>query len=125
MNHLNRLSSFYAIGFCMLASVTLSACQSPSFVQTHTPEPKYTPNLVAGSIQTLSINPNRFACNSALPMQCLLATNEHQQTFQIPYDWIEGFNPVQNIGYRINVRPLIDQNTGQPTGKWQLVEIIN
>lgn len=125
MKNLLNLSTLQSVGFCVVTSLVLSACQSNPFARTPMPEPRYVPTLVAGTVQTLNIASTRQACQSALPMQCLLATDDNGQAFQIPYDWIEGFTPVQGVSYRINVRPLIDQNTGQAVGKWQLVQILS
>lgn len=124
MKNLLNLSTLPAIGFCMSITLALSACQSNPFTHPPTPESRYVPDLVLGTAQTFSIAPTRQACQSILPMQCLLATDANGQTFQIPYDGIEDFIPVQGVSYRINVRPLIDQNNGQAVGKWQLVEIL-
>lgn len=75
MKNLLHLSTLPAIGFCMSITLALSACQSNPFTHPPTPESRYVPDLVLGTAQTFSITPTRQACQSILPVQCLLATD--------------------------------------------------
>lgn len=111
----------------LLSSVTLlSACQTSPFSRQPVPEPRYVPTIVLGEAQTLTIMPQRIACASALPMQCLLAkSNKDGSVFQIPYDWIDGFVPTLGVEYVISVRPQIDENQKSLTGQWTLQNILS
>ena len=60
-----------------------------------------------------------------MPMLCLVATNAQGQTFQIPYDWIEGFRHAEGVGYVISVRPQIDANKNEMTGHWVLDRVVS
>ena len=95
------------------------------------PEPLYIPQLSVGETQVLTILAGRVPCDTALPMQCLLAKQDgSEQLFQVPYDWIEGFTPTANMQYTISASPMIDNNlidneTRGLTGHWVLNSIIN
>ncbi len=104
----------------------LSACQTSPFSREPVPEPRYIPTIVLGEAQTLTIMPNRVACASALPMQCLLAkSNKDSSVFQIPYDWVDDFKPTLGTEYVISARPQIDQAKQSPTGYWTLQNIVS
>ncbi|WP_201508737.1 hypothetical protein [Psychrobacter alimentarius] len=104
----------------------LSACQTSPFSREPVPEPRYIPTIVLGEAQTLTIMPNRVACASALPMQCLLAkSNKDGSVFQIPYDWVDDFKPSLGTEYVISARPQIDQAKQSPTGYWTLQNIVS
>lgn len=104
----------------------LSACQTSPFSRKPVPEPRYIPTIVLGEAQTLTIMPNRVACASALPMQCLLAkSNKDGSVFQIPYDWVDDFKPTLGTEYVISARPQIDQAKQSPTGYWTLQNIVS
>ncbi|MGP5120426.1 hypothetical protein ACTXJF_10235 [Psychrobacter alimentarius] len=104
----------------------LSACQTSPFSREPVPEPRYIPTIVLGEAQTLTIMPNRVACASALPMQCLLAkSNKDGSVFQIPYDWVDDFKPTLGTEYVISARPQIDQAKQSPTGYWTLQNIVS
>ena len=103
----------------------LSACQSSPFAREPVPEPRYIPSIVLGEAQTLTIMPNRVACASELPMQCLLAKSKDGSVFQIPYDWIDGFKPSLGTEYIINARPQIDEGQQSATGHWTLQNILS
>ncbi|MEN6670471.1 DUF4377 domain-containing protein [Psychrobacter sp. B38] len=104
----------------------LSACQSSLFARDPVPEPRYIPTIVLGEAQTLTIMPNRVACASTLPMQCLLAkSSKDGSVFQIPYDWIDDFKPVLGTEYVINVRPQIDEGQQSLTGHWTLQNVVS
>lgn len=104
----------------------LSACQTSPFSREPVPEPRYIPTIVLGEAQTLTIMPNRVACASALPMQCLLAkSNKDGSVFQIPYDWVDDFKPALGTEYVISARPQIDQAKQSPTGYWTLQNIVS
>ncbi len=111
----------------LLSAVTLlSACQTSPFSRPPVPEPRYIPTIVLGEVQTLTITPNRVACQSALPMQCLLAKSEQDGSiFQIPYYWIEGFEPKLGTEYVIRVRPQIDEGRQSLNGHWTLQNILS
>lgn len=111
----------------LLSVVTLlSACQTSPFSREPVPEPRYIPTIVLGEAQTLTIMPNRVACASALPMQCLLAkSNKDGSVFQIPYDWVDDFKPTLGTEYVISARPQIDQAKQSPTGYWTLQNIVS
>ncbi|MGP9687673.1 DUF4377 domain-containing protein [Psychrobacter sp. AOP22-C1-C5] len=127
------MSSFYKLSktpllwASLLSMATLlSACQTSPFSREPVPEPRYIPNIVLGEAQTLTIMPNRVACASALPMQCLLAkSNKDGSIFQIPYDWIDDFKPVLGTEYVISVRPQIDEAKQGLTGYWTLQNIVS
>ncbi|MGM8871525.1 hypothetical protein ACS8E3_07540 [Psychrobacter sp. 2Y5] len=110
----------------LLSTATLlSACQTSPFAREPVPEPRYIPSIVLGEAQTLTIMPNRVACASALPMQCLLAkSSKDGSVFQIPYDWIDDFKPALGTEYTINARPQIDEGKQQLTGHWTLQSIL-
>ncbi len=104
----------------------LSACQTSPFSREPVPEPRYIPTIVLGEAQTLTIMPNRVACASALPMQCLLAkSNKDGSVFQIPYDWVDDFKPSLGTEYVISARPQIDEGKQSPTGYWTLQNIVS
>ena len=108
----------------LLSAVTLlTACQTS---REPVPEPRYVPSIVLGDAQTLTIMPNRVACASALPMQCLLAkSSKDGSIFQIPYDWIEDFQPTLGTEYVISARPQIDEGKQSLTGYWTLQNIVS
>ncbi|MFK4000281.1 DUF4377 domain-containing protein [Psychrobacter namhaensis] len=120
-------SSKFPLLLASLISVAtlLSACQSSPFARESVPEPRYIPSIVLGEPQTLTIMPNRVACASELPMQCLLAKSKDGSVFQIPYDWIDGFKPSLGTEYIINVRPQIDEGQRSATGHWTLQNILS
>lgn len=111
----------------LLCSTTLlSACQTSPFAREPVPEPRYIPTIVLGEAQSLTIMPERVACASALPMQCLLAkSGKDGSVFQIPYDWIDDFKPVLGTEYVISVRPQIDETQKSLTGHWTLQNILS
>ncbi|MBF2718548.1 MULTISPECIES: DUF4377 domain-containing protein [unclassified Psychrobacter] len=107
------------------ATALLSACQTSPFAKDPVPEPRYIPSVVLGEAQTLTIMPNRVACESALPMQCLLAKSRDGSVFQIPYDWIDDFAPSLGTEYVISARPQIDEGQQSATGHWTLQNILS
>ena len=108
------------------ATALLSACQTSPFAKKDpVPEPRYIPSVVLGEAQTLTIMPNRVACESALPMQCLLAKARDGSVFQIPYDWIDDFAPSLGTEYVISARPQIDEGQQRATGHWTLQNILS
>ncbi|WP_367103474.1 hypothetical protein [uncultured Psychrobacter sp.] len=111
----------------LLCSVTLlSACQTSPFSRKPVPEPRYIPTIVLGEAQTLTILPTRVACESTLPMQCLLAkSNKDGSVFQIPYYWIDDFEPKLGTEYVITARPQIDEGKQSPNGYWTLQNILS
>ena len=125
VSHKTRKSHLLLIG--LLSSATLlSACQTSPFSREPVPEPRYVPTIVLGEAQTLTIMPERIACASALPMQCLLAkSSKDGSVFQVPYDWIDDFEPKLGIEYVISVRPQIDEAQKSLTGHWTLQNILS
>ncbi|WP_227430110.1 DUF4377 domain-containing protein [Psychrobacter sp. I-STPA6b] len=119
------------IGGTCLILVALTGCQSSLLKKEPVPEPLYIPQLTVGDSQILTVLPGRVPCNTALPMQCLMVkTSESAELFQIPYNWIEGFDPMPNIEYTISASPMIDNKqlnseTQGLTGHWVLNRIIN
>ena len=108
----------------MITAVLLTDCQSSP----PTPQPRYVPNVALAPSVVLEVLPQRASCNSASPMQCLLVKQPQDtdsQIFGIGYNDILGFEPSVGIRYKIKVRQEIDQNTNQPTGYWQLEEILS
>lgn len=107
-----------------LAPLGLTACQS-----TPKPKPRYTPVVALTDSTILEILPQRASCNSPSPMQCLLVKPQGEQKdseiFGIGHRDIIGFEPRVGVSYRIKARQEIDQNTGLPTGYWQLEEILS
>lgn len=109
----------------------LTGCQSNLFKDEPVPEPLYVPKLSLGDSQVLTILAGRVPCDTALPMQCLLAKQQGStELFEIPYDWIEGFTPAANVEYTISASPMIDNNlidnkSNGLTGHWVLNNIIN
>lgn len=110
----------------LIAGVSLiSACQTSPFAREPVAEPRYVPNVILGEVQTLNVLPERVACASALPMQCLLVkSGQDGSLFQIPYDWIDNFKPVLGVEYTISARPQIDESKQSPTGYWTLQSIL-
>jgi len=104
------------------AATLLSACQT---AREPVPEPRYIPSIVLGEAQTLTVMPNRVACASELPMQCLLAKSKDGSVFQIPYDWIDDFKPTLGTEYIISARPQIDEGQQSATGHWTLQNILS
>jgi len=104
------------------AATLLSACQTS---REPVPEPRYIPSIVLGEAQTLTVMPNRVACASELPMQCLLAKSNDGSVFQIPYDWIDDFKPTLGTEYIISARPQIDEGQQSATGHWTLQNILS
>ncbi len=88
-------------------AVLLSACQSN---KAPTYEPYQPITTTTGEPITLQIAPNRVACNSPLPMQCVSATTQSGETLTIAYNAIEGFNPSVGTSYTVRVRPQYTQN---------------
>lgn len=111
----------------LLCSATLlSACQTSPFAREPVAEPRYIPTLVLGEAQTLTIMPARVACQSELPMQCLLAkSSKDGSVFQIPYHWIDDFKPNFGTEYVISARPQIDEGRQSPNGHWTLQNILS
>lgn len=107
------------------SSILLSACQTSPFTREPVATPRYVPTIVLGEAQTLTIMPARVACESALPMQCLLAKSKDGTVFQIPYDWIDDFRPKSGTEYVISVRPQIDEGKQHPTGHWTLQNVLS
>ena len=109
----------------------LTGCQSNLFKKEPVPEPIYIPKLSLGEPQVLTILAGRVPCDTAKPMQCLLAKQQDSaELFQIPYDWIEGFTPASNVQYTISASPMIDdkqlENAAHGlTGHWVLNDIID
>lgn len=108
----------------------MTGCQSNLFKNEPVPEPIYVPNLSLGESQVLTIMAGRVPCDTALPMQCLLAKQQDSaELFQIPYDWIEGFTPASNVEYIISASPMIDNNKLDNeahglTGHWVLNSVM-
>lgn len=126
MNLNQKLSPSALLVAALLSAATLlSACQTSPFARQPVAEPRYIPSIVLGEAQTLTIMPNRVACASALPMQCLLAkSSKDGSVFQIPYDWIDDFTPALGTEYTISARPQIDEGKQQLTGHWSLQSIL-
>lgn len=116
-----------AMAAAMLISImAISGCQSNPFKREPVPEPRYVPTIILGDSETLSILASRVPCTSALPMQCMLAkTQESGEIFQIPYDWIEGFEAKPGREYVLRVRPQIDEAQQRRTGHWTLQTIVS
>ncbi|MGO2339906.1 MAG: DUF4377 domain-containing protein [Psychrobacter sp.] len=111
------LTSFLSV------ATLLTACQTS---RQPVPEPRYVPTIVLGDAQMLTIMPNRVACASELPMQCLLAkSSKDGSMFEVPYDWIEGFEPTLGTEYVISARPQIDEAEQSPNGYWTLQNIVS
>ena len=111
------LASFLSV------ATLLTACQTS---RQPVPEPRYVPTIVLGVAQMLTIMPNRVACASELPMQCLLAkSSKDGSMFEVPYDWIEGFEPTLGTEYVISARPQIDEAEQSPNGYWTLQNIVS
>lgn len=125
LSHKSKKSPLLLMG--LLCSIALlSACQTSPFAREPVPEPRYVPTIVLGEAQTLTIMPERVACASALPMQCLLAkSSKDGSVFQIPYDWIDDFQPTLGTEYMISVRPQIDEGKQSVTGHWTLQNILS
>ena len=117
-------SSLLLAGLLSTATL-LSACQTSPFAREPVPEPRYIPSIVLAEAQTLTIMPNRVACASSLPMQCLLAKSKDGSVFQIPYDWIDGFTPSLGTEYVISARPQVDEAKQSATGRWTLQTILS
>lgn len=112
------------MGSVLLAMAAITGCQSNVFKREPVPEPRYIPTIILGEAQSLTILPGRVSCESALPMQCMLAKSTATgEVFQIPYDWIEGFAGKPDIEYQITARPQIDQGKQSLTGYWTLQNI--
>lgn len=107
----------------IVGTILLTACQS-----TPTPKPRYIPDVVLAPSVVLEVLPQRASCNSSSPMQCLLVKQDGDTDggiFGIGYRDILGFEAKSQIKYKIKVRQEIDKNTNQPTGYWQLEEILS
>ncbi|MDN5619882.1 MAG: DUF4377 domain-containing protein [Psychrobacter sp.] len=117
-------SSLLLAGLLSTATL-LSACQTSPFAREPVPEPRYIPSIVLAEAQTLTIMPNRVACASSLPMQCLLAKSKDGSVFQIPYDWIDDFTPSLGTEYVISARPQVDEAKKSATGRWTLQTILS
>lgn len=117
---------FVSLAGVLAVTVGLSACQSNPFKREPVPEPRYIPDIALGEVQNLTILPNRVPCSSSLPMQCLVAQQSgSSEMFQIPHDWIEGFEPRAGVEYLISARPQIDQNKQAATGYWTLESVLS
>lgn len=107
----------------MIAAAALSACQS-----TPKPEPLYTPKITLGEMRTLEVLEYRRSCDTPVPMQCLVVKEKGASdaaAFGISFNAISGFEPKVGTRYTISVRPELDENNGQATGQWRLVEILS
>lgn len=103
-----------------LTAVLLQACQ-------HTPPaptPRQTPTLILGDSMIVHLHANRFVCQSSYPMQCMNATDETGKNYTLTYNAIDGFIPNPQ-SYRLKIRPLIDSQTGNATGRYVLDEILS
>ena len=121
-----QMNKSMVMGGILIGLMTLSGCQSTMFKRQPVPDPRYVPTIVLGEIQNLTILPARVSCASTLPMQCLLAkTTATGEVFQIPYDWIEGFEARPGTEYQISARPQIDEGRQSLTGHWTLQKIIS
>lgn len=121
-----QLNKSMIMGGLLVGLMTVSGCQSNIFKRQPVAEPRYVPTIVLGDIQNLTIMPTRVSCASTLPMQCLLAkTSSTGEVFQIPYDWIEGFEAKPGMEYQISARPQIDEGRQSLTGHWTLQSIIS
>lgn len=107
-----------------IGAIALTGCQS---TQTTAAAP-VVPSIALQDAQILEILPHRTSCQaSAVPMQCLLAKTEGEsdaQIFEIGYNSIKGFEPKVGMRYKIKAAQEINQHTAQPTGFWQLTEIL-
>ena len=122
----SRKTPLLLTSLLLSAATLLSACQTSPFARELVPEPRYVPTIVLGEAQTLTVMPNRVACASALPMQCLLAkSSKDGSVFQIPYDWIDDFKPSLGTEYIISARPQIDEGKQSLTGYWTLQNILS
>ncbi|MDO4894497.1 DUF4377 domain-containing protein [Moraxella sp.] len=119
---MKKFTQAMTVGMLMTAGMTLTACQS-----TPTPAPIYTPQITLHEPQILEILPQRASCDSATPMQCLLVRSQDDLSaiFGIGYNNIKGFEPKTGVSYKIKASQEIDQNTGRPTGFWQLQEVLS
>lgn len=124
MSVFHKANPAFFIGL-LCSTVLLSACQTSPFAKDPVAEPRYVPTIVLGEAQTLTILPTRVACESALPMQCLLAKAKDGSVFQIPYNWIDDFRPTLGTEYMISVRPQIDEGKQQRTGHWTLQNVLS
>lgn len=118
---LSKLPASIAIAAIFL----LAGCQTGLFAKQPVPEPRYIPQLSLGKAQQLTVLPTKEPCNSALPMLCMIAKNQSGELFQIPYNWVEGFSHTNGVEYVINVKPKIDDNKQQMTGKWTLQNVVS
>lgn len=125
LSHKSKKSPLLLMGL-LCSTALLSACQTSPFAREPVSEPRYIPTIVLGEAQTLTIMPERVACASALPMQCLLAkSSKDGSVFQVPYDWIDDFQPTLGTEYVISVRPQIDEGKQSVTGHWTLQNILS
>ena len=126
LTYKSRKTPLLFTSLLLSAATLLSACQTSPFAREPVPEPRYVPTIVLGEAQTLNVMPNRVACASALPMQCLLAkSSKDGSVFQIPYDWIDDFKPSLGTEYVISARPQIDEGKQSLTGHWTLQNILS
>lgn len=106
----------------------LAGCQSNQ-VKNHivSNSPTIEPEVILGKSQILTILPTKVACSTPQPMQCFLAKTQDNtvSTFQIPYQWIEGFSALPYTHYQIEVKPWITKHEQKLTGKWVLQKIIS
>lgn len=122
----SRKTPLLLTSLLLSVATLLSACQTSPFAREPVPEPRYVPTIVLGEAQTLTVMPNRVACASALPMQCLLAkSSKDGSVFQIPYDWVDDFKPSLGTEYVISARPQIDEGKQSLTGHWTLQNILS
>lgn len=80
-----------------------------------------------GTSQTLVIAPERVACHSKKPMQCMLASPyspaaDSADVFEIAYNAIEGFSPQQGVRYVIKAQPIENASTDSVV-QWVLQRI--
>lgn len=107
----------------LAASMLITACQS-----TPKPTPYQAPVLITKNSQVLEVLPTRMPCDSAVPMQCLLvkpSQGADSEIFGIGFDDIKGFEPRTGVHYKIRASQEFDQLTDQPTGTWQLEEVLS
>lgn len=83
--------------------------------------------MTMGETVQLQVAARRVACQSTVPMQCLLvtdvATNRH---FQIWYNAIDGFTHANGFNYVINAKPLSGVQTQDPSSQqWSLVNVVS
>ena len=107
----------------LLAPIFLMACQTTP----PKPAPYIAPVLTTKNSQVLEVLPTRMPCDSTTPMQCLLVkpvNGADSEIFGIGFGDIKGFEPRTGVHYKIRASQEFDQATNEPTGKWQLQEVL-